>query len=65
MAPGVCRSASWGAGTSRLLMGTCLTVEKVFTAFTLTALRSSHSQIERKIAPLVFHSPFDLWLFQD
>lgn len=60
MSLGVCRSASWGAGTSRLLMGTCLTVEKVFMVFTLTALRSNHSQIERKMAPLVLHRPFDL-----
>lgn len=46
-------------------METCLTVEKVFMVFTLTALRSSHSQIERKMAPLVLHRPFDLWPFQD
>lgn len=65
MSLGVCRSASRGAGTARLLMGTCLTVEKVFTVFTLTALRSNHSQIERKMTLLVLHSPFDLRPFQD
>lgn len=65
MSLGVCRSASWGAGASRLLTGTCLTVEKVFTFFVLPALRSNHSQIERKMALLVLYSPFDLCPFQD
>lgn len=56
---GVCGSASWGAGTPRILMGTRLTMEKGFMSCTLTALRSNHSQMERWLslclaAPLIF-----------